>query len=304
MQLIRLNRENRNMMNYMLLRQTNIADISATLTLLRLNNISTSMLIYNDEISQTLYGLRRVDYEALVGTFLQGIDDYIKNTESDARMVGEEESIRLTSITQVREIFVGYFYYVFLTISQGLSENDRGIVVEGLTSGFKHGSDMTVILNDLRDKELVFAEQEYVNIEHYSTRVVFITYLINAMISVTTIGASIFLSRGIQPPLKKLGYAASRIAQGDLEYSIRMQHKDEIGILSNDIGDMVDSLKQATQVKSDFLAYMSHEMRTPLNVIVGSEQLFLENGFQAFLSKPIQVRKLDAIIRRWVQGLT
>lgn len=304
MQLIRLNRENRNMMNYMLLRQTNIADISATLTLLRLNNISTSMLIYNDEISQTLYGLRRVDYEALVGTFLQGIDDYIKNTESDARMVGEEESIRLTSITQVREIFVGYFYYVFLTISQGLSENDRGIVVEGLTSGFKHGSDMTVILNDLRDKELVFAEQEYVNIEHYSTRVVFITYLINAMISVTTIGASIFLSRGIQRPLKKLGYAASRIAQGDLEYSIRMQHKDEIGILSNDIGDMVDSLKQATQVKSDFLAYMSHEMRTPLNVIVGSEQLFLENGFQAFLSKPIQVRKLDAIIRRWVQGLT
>jgi signal transduction histidine kinase/CheY-like chemotaxis protein len=36
------------------------------------------------------------------------------------------------------------------------------------------------------------------------------------------------------------------------------------------------------------------------NAIIGSEKLFLENGFQAFLSKPINVKQLDAIIRRWV----
>ena len=35
------------------------------------------------------------------------------------------------------------------------------------------------------------------------------------------------------------------------------------------------------------------------DVIAGNEQMFLENGFQAFLSKPINLSKLDSIIRQW-----
>ncbi|MCL2244557.1 MAG: ATP-binding protein [Treponema sp.] len=36
------------------------------------------------------------------------------------------------------------------------------------------------------------------------------------------------------------------------------------------------------------------------NAITGSEQMFLKNGFQAFISKPIDMIRLDAILRRWV----
>jgi CheY-like chemotaxis protein len=36
------------------------------------------------------------------------------------------------------------------------------------------------------------------------------------------------------------------------------------------------------------------------NAIIGSEKIFLENGFQAFISKPIDVTRLDAVIRRWL----
>jgi CheY-like chemotaxis protein len=38
------------------------------------------------------------------------------------------------------------------------------------------------------------------------------------------------------------------------------------------------------------------------NAVVGSEQMFLDNGFQAFLSKPINLVKLDSIVRRWIMG--
>jgi signal transduction histidine kinase/CheY-like chemotaxis protein len=38
------------------------------------------------------------------------------------------------------------------------------------------------------------------------------------------------------------------------------------------------------------------------NAIVGNEAMFLENGFQGFLSKPIDLAKLDAILRTWVLG--
>jgi CheY-like chemotaxis protein len=37
------------------------------------------------------------------------------------------------------------------------------------------------------------------------------------------------------------------------------------------------------------------------NAIAGNEQMFLENGFQAFLPKPINIRSLDVAVRRWVR---
>jgi len=36
------------------------------------------------------------------------------------------------------------------------------------------------------------------------------------------------------------------------------------------------------------------------NALVGSETLFLENGFQAFISKPIELSRLDAVIREFL----
>jgi signal transduction histidine kinase/CheY-like chemotaxis protein len=38
------------------------------------------------------------------------------------------------------------------------------------------------------------------------------------------------------------------------------------------------------------------------NAIIGNEKLFLENGFQAFLTKPIDVMRMDGILRQWVRN--
>jgi CheY-like chemotaxis protein len=37
------------------------------------------------------------------------------------------------------------------------------------------------------------------------------------------------------------------------------------------------------------------------DAIVGNERLFLERGFQAFLTKPIDIMRLDAVVSRWVR---
>ncbi|MDR2800811.1 MAG: response regulator [Desulfovibrio sp.] len=37
------------------------------------------------------------------------------------------------------------------------------------------------------------------------------------------------------------------------------------------------------------------------NAILGNEQIFLEHGFQAFLYKPIDIPRLDMVIRQWVR---
>jgi signal transduction histidine kinase/FixJ family two-component response regulator len=37
------------------------------------------------------------------------------------------------------------------------------------------------------------------------------------------------------------------------------------------------------------------------NAIIGNEEMFMSRGFQAFLSKPIDMAKLDVVLRRWVR---
>ena len=36
------------------------------------------------------------------------------------------------------------------------------------------------------------------------------------------------------------------------------------------------------------------------NAIIGNEKMFLEHGFQAFISKPIDIMRLDSVLRRWI----
>ena len=38
------------------------------------------------------------------------------------------------------------------------------------------------------------------------------------------------------------------------------------------------------------------------NAIAGNEEIFLSKGFQAFLPKPLEIPRLDAVIRRWVRN--
>ena len=37
------------------------------------------------------------------------------------------------------------------------------------------------------------------------------------------------------------------------------------------------------------------------NAVAGNEEMFLDKGFQDFISKPIEISRLDAVIRRWVR---
>jgi signal transduction histidine kinase/FixJ family two-component response regulator/HPt (histidine-containing phosphotransfer) domain-containing protein len=121
-----------------------------------------------------------------------------------------------------------------------------------------------------------YIEEETARISAYSESIIYTQAIIAGGILVLSVFASVVLSNALVKPLYILENAATEVAGGNLNYPIRSAQKDELGILSNRIGDMVDSLKRANQAKSEFLANMSHEMRTPLNVVVGLTNLQLE----------------------------
>jgi len=64
--------------------------------------------------------------------------------------------------------------------------------------------------------------------------------------------------------------------------------------------DGIEALRRIRAIDTNYARSVPIIVLTA-NVIAGNEKMFLDNGFQAFLGKPIDPLKLDAIINKWVK---
>lgn len=85
-----------------------------------------------------------------------------------------------------------------------------------------------------------------------------------------------FVSRSILKPIQKLSQATERIKQGDLDYSVYSNKKDELAKLSNNFEEMRISLKEARSLqdkyeenRQELIASISHDLKTPITSIKG-----------------------------------
>jgi len=64
--------------------------------------------------------------------------------------------------------------------------------------------------------------------------------------------------------------------------------------------DGIEATRRIREIGTDYAKNIPIIALTA-NAIVGNEEMFLEKGFQAFISKPIEIIHLDAVIREWVR---
>ncbi len=92
--------------------------------------------------------------------------------------------------------------------------------------------------------------------------------------------AGSFIAGHITRPIRQLVTAASAMENDDWEAPIDRDRRDEIGYLAMRFDDMrqrqrtyVRSLQEVARAKSEFIAVASHELRTPISIIRGWEDL-------------------------------
>ncbi len=105
---------------------------------------------------------------------------------------------------------------------------------------------------------------------------------------------SVFLSLAFTKPLRKMKSTAVQLTNGDYSVKTGVDQKDEIGELAGAIDMLSQQLDLASheserllQLRRDFVANISHELRTPVTVIRGS----LEALCDKVVTEPEQVEK-------------
>ncbi len=110
-----------------------------------------------------------------------------------------------------------------------------------------------------------------------------ITTSILRFLTVATIFGSIvgvITARGITAPLDNLAQAAKAIAAHDLGSRVEVRGSTEIKAVAQSFNEMAAALEQAETLRSNLLADVAHELRTPLAVIQGNLRAILDDVYE------------------------
>jgi signal transduction histidine kinase len=105
---------------------------------------------------------------------------------------------------------------------------------------------------------------------------------LGALALFAAVGAGAYVARRILSPVRRLVHGAEEMERGNYDYPLELGGGDEIARLARRFDDMrarhrryVTSLQELDRVKSEFIAIASHELRTPIGVTVGFQELMV-----------------------------
>jgi len=84
------------------------------------------------------------------------------------------------------------------------------------------------------------------------------------------------IARSIARPLQHITLATEKIARGDYDQQLDITSPDEVRRLATSFNVMAQEVKASRQAQRDFVANVSHELKTPLTSIQGFSQAILD----------------------------
>ena len=85
-----------------------------------------------------------------------------------------------------------------------------------------------------------------------------------------------YLARRITAPLREMNRVALQIARGHFDQRVTIKTRDEVGALGETFNSMAAALAGLDQMRKDFVANVSHDLRSPLTSIHGFVRAFLD----------------------------
>jgi len=112
-----------------------------------------------------------------------------------------------------------------------------------------------------------------------------VTFLGDLLVQLSLAGLAAFvisillaylIARSIAKPLQRITLATEKIARGDYDQQLNITSPDEVRRLATSFNVMTQEVKASRQAQRDFVANVSHELKTPLTSIQGFSQAILD----------------------------
>jgi signal transduction histidine kinase len=102
-----------------------------------------------------------------------------------------------------------------------------------------------------------------------------------------------WLTRSISRPIYELRTGMRSVADGDFNYRVRIDpgRSDELGQLAQGFREMTQQLAELDKLKAEFVSVASHELKTPINVMIGYLQLLDEGLYGPVDQKQLEVHQ-------------
>jgi signal transduction histidine kinase len=84
------------------------------------------------------------------------------------------------------------------------------------------------------------------------------------------------IARSVARPLQEMAAASEAIAQGDYDQTLSQQGPEEVRRVASSFNSMATQVKLARQAQQDFVANVSHDLKTPITSIRGWSQALLD----------------------------
>ncbi|MFT8323304.1 MAG: HAMP domain-containing sensor histidine kinase [Bacillus sp. (in: firmicutes)] len=104
-------------------------------------------------------------------------------------------------------------------------------------------------------------------------------FILASIISIVITGLfAYYLSKRITAPLREMNQVALQIAKGQFDQRVKIRTRDELGELGETFNYMAQELAGMDQMRKDFVANVSHDLRSPLTSIHGFVRAFLDEA--------------------------
>ncbi len=161
------------------------------------------------------------------------------------------------------------------------SNNGLSIVIKSTKDSINIEKDLVVykkMNNMLKDWYIFYAVEKHTALAFFYNFNLFMLYL-SPFILLLVIFISLKFSRYIVKPIKDLTLITDEIVHSkDYSRYLDMASEDEVGKLAesfNTLLNTTDKSIDASEAKSSFISNMSHELKTPLNAIIGFSQYLI-----------------------------
>jgi len=214
----------------------------ATVEFMNIRRTTTTMsTCFDNPEAAKLYYIRCTNYHETLRKLLY---DWKANLESDPTLAADQKKTQLQIIEEVLNELTRYMTYVKEMYEAVVLQRDMPRMEELYVKCAPIGEQLVNQIGGNRNLTQAFIDFQMDEANKTTTRADTVIIALALGILVLSLFRDLFASYLITSPIGKINHSIGEIEKGNLKYGIRLHHKDEIGQLSNHIGDMVDQIAE------------------------------------------------------------